>query len=96
MLKGLLVILVLLAAAVYGFQERARCTLSNEDRLPEYYWAYDFQAPAECEDTAKHFNSYRADALVTARCTYSTRFRTWWLMLQNLALVQAPASPRAL
>jgi hypothetical protein len=92
-------IILLLACAVatgaiasLGLQEEARLTYPKYDELAEYYWAGDFKPAAECEDSVSYLKQHAPNSFgMGVRCAYARRFKVWWLMAKNIALVQAPA-----
>jgi len=47
---------------------------------------------AKCERSLKVFSTRDGQTIGGARCARSARFRVWWLMAENLALVQLPAA----
>ena len=63
---GLIGFLVTLA----GMQQRARLTFPEYDKLPEYYWAGEFEKPADCERAVV---KETPNLSVGARCAYARR-----------------------
>lgn len=85
MVRMLVASLLLTAAFVAGAQSQARLAFET-DNLPEYYWAGDYEAASECEQIVGQMRARGS----SARCAYAPRYRVWWLMAKNVALLQLP------